>query len=180
MESSRENHIIGLNVPPLYSRCLYPQPKRRFITDWWLGLSERFWSDQWVAVPLHRVANQWVAWRSRFHSNQFKTTFYSPALMECLLCFSTLNCAWTCSSSASCKDDLMTYPVYINPLWFLPRDSIALSPDNQVSEGGDNAMDERATGPLTTVYCPWCSLIYTLVQYILCKSMIRSTCCEKI
>ncbi len=51
-------------------------------------LSQRFGSDQWEASPLQRVANQWVAWGGRFHSNQFKNTFYHPAIMECNLCLS--------------------------------------------------------------------------------------------
>ncbi len=46
-------------------------------------------SDQWAASPLQRMANQRVAWEEvhRFHPNQFKTTFYLPAIVECCLCF---------------------------------------------------------------------------------------------
>jgi hypothetical protein len=45
-------------------------------------------SDQWAAAQLQRVSNQWVARGGRFHSNQFKTTFYLPAIMECRPCLS--------------------------------------------------------------------------------------------
>ena len=65
-------------------------------------------SDQWAlsinehaAARLQRVASLWVAWSSRFHSNQFKTTFYPPVIMECRLCLSAQR-----SASGSCKIDL--------------------------------------------------------------------------
>ncbi len=60
------------------------------ITDCWskpdLVYSKSIWSEQWAAVPLQRVANQWVSWEVIFHSNQFKTAFHTPAIMECRLC----------------------------------------------------------------------------------------------
>ncbi len=51
----------------------------------WLkkNLPKRFWSDQWAAALFKPIANQWVAWGGRFHSNQFKTTFWPPPVIEC-------------------------------------------------------------------------------------------------
>ncbi len=51
---------------------------------------QRFWIDQCEAAPLQRVANQWVEWGGRFHRNQFKTTFYPTAIMECRIYVSAL------------------------------------------------------------------------------------------
>ncbi len=45
-----------------------------------LTIRRWFWSDQLATAPLQRVDNQWVPWGGRFHPNQFKTTFYSPAI----------------------------------------------------------------------------------------------------
>ncbi len=63
------------------------------ITDGWSInqiLSKRFWPDQLAAAPLKRVAKQRVAWGGRFHSNQFKTSFYPPAIKEWCLFLSAL------------------------------------------------------------------------------------------
>ncbi len=67
------------SVRRLISIDLFPECQNWFLSKDICG------SDQWAAVRLHRVANQWVAWGDRFHPNQFKTTFYLPAIVECRL-----------------------------------------------------------------------------------------------
>ncbi len=69
---------------------LGPQPKRRFCYRRVVKTQNPILVRPWAAAPLQRVAYQWVSWRGRFHSSQFITTFFPPAIMECRLCLSAL------------------------------------------------------------------------------------------
>ncbi len=70
-----------------------PPPPAATVIDLFLSrvktgfFQKRYGLDQWAAAPLQRVANQWVAWGFRIHPDQFQTTFYLQAMIECRLCF---------------------------------------------------------------------------------------------